>query len=429
MRIDDPREFRATLSCRRERDLNPVSAPVATNNTEGRAARAGNAPKRLQWLIIAVTWTIAALAVSPVLLRWTAGRPSAFRTHVAIDLSYVAAAILCYAFFRVESTRLERSRAIALVAMIFLLASVTNQIHSFNVDQASNYAPPLANAALQEYLQEEVVHLSPAVVPHSYRFLPNALVYWLQLAGVRFDAARDIYRLLTGLLIFYALYRFARLYTDLLGGIITLLLTVAIYPISFEWYIGQLTDPLSQLSFVLAFIFLETENFACLLTTLLLGSLAKETVLALCGFYVLSCRSTAHYRVKAVVLCTASLAMFLCVRLFVLHGGMHYEQISGPGPAHVFENWRDIKWQRLILLTAGAYLPFLVLAWKRTPVSLKHLVFYLFPVLFLSSWFFSWLSEARNWMPIVFVLAVIAARYWDTPSGSSSAANTSRSRV
>jgi hypothetical protein len=39
------------------------------------------------------------------------------------------------------------------------------------------------------------------------------------------------------------------------------------------------------------------------------------------------------------------------------------------------------------------------------------LALFLFPVLFLSGLFFSFLVEMRNFMPLVFVLAVIAARY------------------
>jgi hypothetical protein len=223
--------------------------------------------------------------------------------------------------------------------------------------------------------------------------------------------------LLVGLLLSYTIYRFARLYVNLRGGILALLLVAAIYPISFEWYIGQLTDPLSHLSFVLAFIFLETENFAFLLTTLLLGSLAKETILALCGFYAVFQGRTGKDAGRAVLLCSLCLAFFFGVRTLVLHGGMHYEQISGPGPRHVLENWRDSKWQKLFALTGGIYLPFVVLGWNRAPLLLKRLLLFLLPVIFVSSLFFSWLSETRNWMPVVFVSAVITARYWsDLPT-------------
>lgn len=359
---------------------------------------------------LTLVWFLAGLAVLPVILHWRAPPPNALRTHFATDASYAAVALICYCLYRVESRRLARSHAIALVFLIFLLSSIVNQLHSLYVDHSSSYFGYISNAVWQERIQNAVVQLAP-LAPHSYRFLPNAIVFWMQLGGVRFDAARDIYRLITEPLVFYAMYRYACLYTTYLGGLMAMLLVAAVYPISFEWYAGQLTDPLSQLSFLLAFIFLETANFPLLLTTLLIGSVAKETILALCGFYVLFCRRDKNYFVHAISLCVGALALYFGVRLLVLHGSMQYQQISGVPPGHILENWHDSKWRALFLITAGAYVPFLILGWKETPALLKRMVFYLTAVLFAASLLFSWLSETRNWMPVVFVLAVIAARY------------------
>jgi hypothetical protein len=100
----------------------------------------------------------------------------------------------------------------------------------------------------------------------------------MELGGVSFDVARDVYRYVFGVLLFYAVYRYARLYTNYLGGILAMLLAGVVYPVSFEHYAGQLTDPLSHLSFLLAFIFLHTGAFAAFLTTLLIGALAKSLV-------------------------------------------------------------------------------------------------------------------------------------------------------
>lgn len=361
------------------------------------------------------SWLFVALAITPILLHWTAPHPDPFRTHLAIDLGYLVAALICWLFFRAEAGRLGKRRAIGLVLLVFLLSSFVNQIHNFNVDRSSNYIATIPNETLQEQLQESVVRLSPEAAPHSYRFLPNAMVLWLQLGGVRFDAARDLYRLLVGLLLFYAIYRFASLYTNFAGTVMAMLLVCAVYPISLEFYIGQLTDPLSQLSFVLAFVSLEAGDFACLLSVLLIGSLAKETVLALAGFYALFGRRKANHTIKAILLCAASLAAFFAVRLSVLHGPLHYPEVSGTNFAHIVDNWRDSKWRKLFLITAGAYVPFLILGWKDTPLLLKRLVLYLIPVLFLSSLLFGWLSETRNYMPVVFVLAVVTARYLAGP--------------
>lgn len=360
-------------------------------------------------LALAVIWLLAAVAVLPVILHWTAPPPSALRTHLAIDLSYAGVAVICFGLYRLELRRLNRSQAFALVFLVFLLSNIANQLHSVYVDHSSSYFG-YPNAVWQEMVQKLVVELSPAGLPHSYRLLPNAMVFWMQLGGVRFDAARDIYRLITELLLFYSIYQYARFYTTYLGGLLTILLVAAVYPISFEWYAGQLTDPLSQLSFVLAFIFLEIANFPFFFTTLLIGSLAKEMILVLCGFYVLFCRKEKRYGTRAVVLCVGAAAVFFGVRVFVLRGALHYYQINGT--YSLLEHWRDPKWRALFLITAGAYMPFLVLGWKQTPTVLKRLALYLTPVVFVVSVVFGgWLSETRYWMPEVFVWAVIAARW------------------
>ncbi len=361
-------------------------------------------------LILIVVWAFAAVASLPVLFHWAAPPPRISRTNLAVELGYAAAALLCYWMYRSESRRLSRSQALALAFSVFLLTSVVNNLHNFNVDRVSNLFPYATNEVWQEQLQNNVVNLAPGVAPHSYRFLPNGIVRWIEMGHVRFRVAADIYRLLSGLLLFYAIYRYARLYTSFVGGILVMLFVSVLYPVSFERYAGQLTDPLSHLSFVLGFVFLETEDFPCLLTTLLLGSLAKETVLALSGYYVLFCRNQKHYGMKAGTLCAAALASYFGVRFFVLHGTMAYQQVSGVNADHILLNWQDPPWPALFLLTACAYLPFLALNWKRTPISLKRMYFYLLPVLFASSLFFSWLAETRNFMPVVFVLAVVAAR-------------------
>ncbi len=342
-------------------------------------------------------------------MHWTPGVPRVSRTLLAMELQYVLAAALCYWFYRAESKRLESSQAIGLVFLIIALTMFVNQMHGLYVDHASNWPP--SNLAWQERLQELVIALSPAALPHSYRFLPNSIVLWMQLFRVRFDVARDIYRLFSGLLLFYLIYRYARLYTTHWGGMAAMMLVALPYPISFEGYAGQLTDPLSFVSFVLAFIFLETENFVFLLSTLLLGSLAKETVLALCGFYAIFCRKQQGYRWKALTLCAASVAMYIAVRAAVLHGSIQYQQVSGVPLEHVAANWNDPPWPMHLLTTVGPYVPLLALAWKKTPPSLNYLALYLFPVLFLSNLGFSWLNETRNFMPLVMVLAVVAGRF------------------
>ncbi|HLH03322.1 MAG TPA: hypothetical protein VKX25_11160 [Bryobacteraceae bacterium] len=372
-------------------------------------------PRRKLISLVAV-WIGLVVALLPVFFQWQPTAVSGGRAgRLRLDSAYLLAALLAFLLYRLERKRGSRQRAFALVLLVVLATLWTNSVHRYYVDKGSVRAEQ-SNFAWQVEIQREVMRLSPSVAPHSYRFLPNSLVRWLELAGFDYESARDIYRLFLNLLLFYALLRYALLFTDDTGALLALLLVAAVYPVSFEYYSGQLTDPLSHLSFLLAFIFLETEEFAFFLTALVIGSLAKETVLALAGYYVLFQRRESHYLPKALLACGASAAAYLGVRALVVHGAgsYRYEQVSGVSPAHALANWQGGRWQALFALTALALVPFLIVAWKTTPASLKRLALYLLPVLFVSSLFFGWLFEARNYMPLFFVLAVVAGRYLST---------------
>ena len=135
-------------------------------------------------------------------------------------------------------------------------------------------------------------------------------------------------------------------------------------------------------------------------------------MLCLVGYYILFRRKESHYSMKAAVLSVAALVAYFGVRLLVLHHVMQYRQVSNVSLDHVAINLKDSHWPVPFLFTVGAYLPLLVLAWRRTPPSLSKLSLYLVVVLFVSSMLFGWLSESRNYMPAVFVLSVIAARFF-----------------
>ncbi len=381
-------------------------------------SRPNGGGSRKLWILLAV-WALAIVALIPALCRWTAVPKSDGK--LVQYLGYMVAAAICAYIYHRESRHLTRAKAFVLTFLAFLLTCIVNSVHSVLVDHGVPYLPNfVSNVLWQGLVNDMVIQLSPAALPHSYRFLPNSIVRWMQMGGLAYEPARDLYRLIFGTVLFYAIYKFARLYTNYLGAVIAMLFIAVLYPVSFEYYAGQLTDPLSHLSFVLAFIFLETEDFAFLLTTLIVGSLAKETVLAMAGYYVLFRRSESNYWLKAITLCVVGGAMFLGVRMFILHGAIHeYTQISIAPRNMPLLNWSDSRWPVGLLLTVGVFVPFVVLSWRTTPLSLKRLALFLFPVLFASGLFFSFLVEMRNFMPLVFVLAVITARYFVSLSSES----------
>ncbi len=372
-----------------------------------RTAKIGNANPRL--LLLAVIWILAAIASLPFLFRWHAPQPATGTAALLrTGAGYLLTLAVCYLMYRSESRRLTRRHALALVFLILLLTKITNRIHQHTVDYGPNAFGSVQNTAWQNMLEDNVIQRVRYDAPHAARFLPNSVVRWLQLGGWSFPQARDLYRLLFGMLLFYAIYRYARVFSGHLGAIIAVLLTAAVFPISFQYYVGQLTDPMSHLSFVLAFLFIEREDFPFLLTTLVIGALAKESVLAMAGYYALFGRKDKHYPIKVAGLLVCCAAVYLGVRMLVLGGPMEYKDISGVSIDHVIRNLSDSRWHYPFLLTAGSLTPMLALGWKQTPVSLRRLAVYLIPVLFISSAFFSWLVETRNFMPVVIVLAVAA---------------------
>ena len=377
--------------------------------------------------LLIIIWVLAAIALLPLIFQWPVPPPlTGFAQQFVVGLRFPLAFAICYWIYRIERKTLERHQAATVAYFAFLLTAVINNLHGVMVDRGVNFFPNLTNADLQYTLHHAVMILSPTVIPHAYRFLPNCIVRWMELAGINFFAARDIYRMVFGILIFYATYRFARLYINYFGALVSMVLVAAVYPVSFEFYAGQLTDPMSHLSFLLAFIFLSTGAFAPLLTTLLLGTLAKESVIAMAGYYVLFRRKDRNYWWKSAALCLGSLAVCLGIRLAILHVDVKFTNISGLPPNFVLVNLRDSRWPTVTGMTLGAYLPFLLFGWRKIPRELRLLAAFVAAALFLSNLFLSWMHEIRNLMPGVFVLAVVAVRCIGGASVDSGAPGRSR---
>ena len=366
------------------------------------------------WIVVGSAIVLALIAVLPVLLHWPANDPRKSRGVLAWQLASLVAAAICYLLYKREARRSSHEEASWTIYSIVVLTLITNSVHAFAVDGSS--ADGLSNLTWQTTLHNHVIQLLPGVLPHSYRFLPNGIVRWMEMSSVPFSTARDIYRFFCNFVLFYTLYRFARLYTKWKGAMTTMLLVAVVYPVSFEGYRGQLTDPFSHASFLLAFFFLATDEFPLFLVTLLIGSMAKETILGLAGFYLLFCRRDRRFAAKSIALAISAGLLTLGIRLYVLKNTLQYRDISNVDPSHVITNLMQGNWVLPLFLTSLVFVPFLVLSWKTTPVFLRNLAVYLLVILFLSSLLFSWLTESRNMMPAVFVTALIAARYMTGPA-------------
>jgi hypothetical protein len=373
------------------------------------------------WMVVGLILFAVLLSLLPLLFGWPAPASSRgpFLSYAALYLPALGAVCLCYFLDRSAG----RKQKLDVLLLCVVLALLTNYLHLWLVDNSSYVTGP--NLALQKRMHEGVLALSPEALPHSYRFLPSSFIRLLEQVTGDFATARDSYRNLFGVLLLYAIYRFARLFLRHGGALLCLALWTAITPVSFRYYAGQPADPLSHLSFILSFIFLETEQFVYLLLALLIGALAKETIAAMSGYYLLFSWRDSRARLRAILLFASVVLLVAGVRALVLHGGVGYSEISGVEPAHLSVNWHNyLQWGRPLLFTVGIFLPFVLLGWPTLPWRLRSLALYLFPLLFVSGLFFSWLREARNFMPLAAVLIVMTVYYLlpderaPAPSGS-----------
>lgn len=322
------------------------------------------------------------------------------------------------ACWRLAPLDLDRVRRRDLFVLLVLATLLTAHVHHTNVDTADfKYAAksyPDGNTGWQRETQALVMHLDPIYFGHNVRFLPNSLVHGLQLATGSYHSARTIYRLTFGFLLLLSIYALGRVWLSHAAALTALLLYLSIYPVSIRLYAGQLTDPMSHLSFVLGMLCLARRRDADLALVIVVGALAKESVVALAGLQVIARWRERRWWAAAATLAAGLLVVWLVRRVVYAGAEVDMTTLSGVGHGHVLENLRGERfwmWFPQLGLTIGLFLPFLALAWPRLPRDLRLLAGGLSLLLPVTSLRFSWLYEARNYVPAAIPLAIVTAGY------------------
>jgi hypothetical protein len=233
-----------------------------------------------------------------------------------------------------------------------------------------------------------------------------------------FGYARLLYRLTVTFPLLYCIYYFGRIRHRHATALVAVLMYAAVYPISIRHYAGQLADPLSHLTFALTFIFLELDLFLYFALTVFIGIMAKESILAMCVYYLLFRIKDKGYLPKAIFLLGVSAAIVALIRLWVVPGENFannvfvIQDLGGTALPHLAKHVGNFsRWWPQVLCVVGIFVPFLILAWKTTDTRLRNLAAFLLVTLLLSNFLFSWPNETRNLIPAVVPLALIAANY------------------
>ena len=195
-------------------------------------------------------------------------------------------------------------------------------------------------------------------------------------------------------------------------ALITLVPLVVLYPLSVVYYRGQLTDPLSHMLFVMAFIYLLEDRPLALAAAPAPGVLAKETAVIVAPAY-LACywRRGRRALFITVGLGSACLAAFLAARL-PLGWQPGYDSINGTSGLMIGTNLGvgtpitsssvplPVNYLHPLLFV-GIFVPSIARNWPRIDPRLRALYLTVTPLLLLSNVCFGWLYESRNYMPLV----------------------------
>lgn len=325
-----------------------------------------------------------------------------------------AAVIFCY---KIEFTFPLKNKFV-LFMLLVLVSCLLIYIHYIYVDITDLYYEGFTNRDYQINSQKFVMLLHPKISPHSFRFLPNSIVRAFEFLTGDFVYAQLIYRHTFMFLLVYSIYYYARIYCSHEKALLSILFFTIVYPISIRYYAGQLTDPLSHLSFALSFIFLEMNLFVFFALAIFTGILAKESILVMIVYYLLVRRKDKDYLAKSLLLVLVGAGIALSIRFYLvpskepINDVFVIQNLRETSLPHIRRNLAQYRiWITQVVFTVGIFIPFQMLAWRSSRPELKRLTVFLLPILLFSNLLFSWLSETRNLIPVVIPLAIIASDY------------------
>ena len=315
---------------------------------------------------------------------------------------------------RARLGRTQNSPSFFVVSIMIGLASLMTAYHFFLVDRI--------HSSWQQQLYLDILN-HHGEVPHRYRFLPYGFTRTLEWITGDWWFACLAYRWFFTYWYLEAAYRFARLYLPERLARWTLLPLVCLYPFSVLYYWGQLTDPMSHAFFVLALLYTVQNRWLPLALVLALGMLAKETaVLLVVSYFACYLHEGKKGIGRTAILLVICVAAYLAARL-PLGWGLDFGKFNNTSGLMIRHNLFGSDTYSLAaplamnyilpLLFVGPFLPFLVWNWERIDRKLRAIFLTLAPLLLLSNLCFGWMYEARNYMPLVPLLATMAFQNWN----------------
>jgi hypothetical protein len=389
----------------------------------------------LAWLLPRLGFPLlAAISIGPLLFEPDPVEFVSF-SFPALSLVMKAVAAILLAMpvaLRIWADRKQEPRALLRGFLFVILAGGMTLIHAYLVDWKPRHiiqvendtaAQPAVFYAVdwQRHVYMATFHNWPDTAPHIYRPLPCGFVRTLERMTGDWYFACLAYRWFFDFWLLWAFYRFVRLFHGPGRSLLAVGIFLVLYPLSIQFYWGQLTDPMSHFLFVLALVYIVGNCWVKLLAAVFLGVLAKETAVVLAPAYWAVNHD--HARWERMAGRTAAL-LALCAVAY-LAARLPLGWLPGAGPIHSstglmirsnlgigyreFESSVPIYQNYLQpFLFVGLFLPFISINWRKTDGRLKAMFVTLTPLIVGTSLCFSWLYESRNYVPLLPVLSTMA---------------------
>ncbi|MFL5240526.1 MAG: hypothetical protein ACJ8FY_00300 [Gemmataceae bacterium] len=326
-----------------------------------------------------------------------------------LSKAVVVVGMACLIALRGRFDRSENSPSYRLASLMIGASGLMTACHVLMVDQF--------HWVWQQQLYLDILN-HQGEIPHRYRFLPYGFTRTLERLTGDWWFACLAYRWFFSYWFLEAAYRFARLYLPERRAQWTLVPLACLYPFSILYYWGQLTDPMSHALFVLALLYTVQNRWLLLAFVSALGMLAKETaLLAVVSYFACYVPQGKKGIGRTAILAAVCITVYFAARLplgWELDFGK-FNNTSGLMIRHnllgsdLYSMAAPLAMNYVLpLVFVGSFVPFLIRNWKSTDWKLRVIFLTLVPLLLLSNLCFGWLYEARNYMPLVPLLATMA---------------------
>jgi hypothetical protein len=295
-------------------------------------------------------------------------------------------------------------RQVALIAV--LLAVGNGMLHWHGVDR------PWRDYQLEEHVR---VIAGTFHSPDQYRILTYALAEGLVRLGLPVHSAHEVWRVIfTGasLIVFY---RYARGWFSPLVALLGMFMLAAAVPLTYVYYMMQVSDPLNMLVFFLAFWAMRDRRDLWLVPLVGIGMLNRESPVLIPLFYAAVSWGRPWRQWVPLFAATMLLAAGVYFGLRLVYGPKPPCCSTDP-LEHLLINFTDWRAYLDALGVLNIALWGGWLGWQRRPSFLRRTAL-LVPVFLLPYLMFGTVREARYYLPVLAVLIPMALFYLLEVSG------------